>query len=77
MGVPVFLQGVYADFALLGNIRMEDLGYKVALGWVVGEVIFYGELAAEDASLIGSADGALDFSLNVSSIGFIYYDSDT
>lgn len=56
---------------------MEDLGYEVALGWVVGEVIFYGELAAEDASLIGSADGALDFSLNVSSIGFIYYDSDT
>lgn len=76
-GVPVFLEGVDTDFPLLRDVRVKDLGNKVALGRVGREIVFHHQLASKDASFIGRADWAQDFRLDVGGIGLVDNERDS
>ena len=46
---------------------------KRTFGRVDGEIVFYGQLAPEDAALVGRAHWSLDLSLDVGKVGLINY----
>jgi hypothetical protein len=50
---------------------MEDFCDEVAFGWVVREIIFNGEFAPKNSSLIWCTDGSIYIGLNVNKITLI------
>lgn len=69
--VPIFLEGVDTNFAFFWNIRMENLGNKIPFGRIIREIMFYCELAPEDATLVGGTDWSFNISLNIRGITLI------